>query len=59
MNPFFKLFKALFLIFLTLFLVGGLFIVLIQTVGLINLDGEQITNAKKTIAPWEFGCSTL
>lgn len=59
MNPFFKLFKALFLIFLALFLVGGLFVVLVQTVGLITLDGEQITNVKKTIAPWVFGCATL
>lgn len=59
MNPFFKLFKFLFLFFLATFLVGGLIIVFSQTVGLFMLDGEMITMVKKTIAPWVFGAATL
>lgn len=59
MNPFFKLFKYLFVFFLATFLVGGLVIVLSQTVGLIMLDGERITAVKENIAPWVFGAATL
>lgn len=59
MNYFFKLFKVLFLVFLVAFLVGGLCIVLVQTVGLFTLDGERISQVKDTFAPWVFACATL
>ena len=59
MNAFFKLFRILFFVFLIAFMVGGVVLVGLQTVGLFATSGDLITGVKSHLAPWVFGSATL
>ncbi|MBZ8178405.1 hypothetical protein GP475_08440 [Corynebacterium poyangense] len=58
MTIFFQICRILFLIFLALFLLGGVVIVVTQAVGLILLQGDIVSGVTKTLAPWVFSAAT-
>lgn len=59
MNVVQKIFRMLFVLFLTAFLIGGALIVAVQTVGVVALSESIVIGAKDVIAPWAFISATL
>lgn len=58
MKAFFGIFRILFFVFMALFLVGGVAVIGIQTLGIVTANGEMVAGVKDWLNPGVFGAAT-